>query len=113
MSETVKIKNTHLPECADCTRAYEKWCSFCEANMTCARKQYLESVAKAKIRISNVPVSGGTPSAQVGCSADVCETRIAVESAMKHRGQWEDTPRRPYPQNNGVTGVTTAGRNVP
>ena len=51
---------------------------------------------------ANVPVSGGTSSAQVGCSADFCETRIAVESATKHRGQWENTPRRPYPQNEKV-----------
>ena len=48
MSETVKVKNAHLPECADCTRSYEKWCSFFEADMTCDRKQYLEAVAKSK-----------------------------------------------------------------
>ena len=42
MSETTKTKNTHLPECADCTRTYEKWCSFFEARMTCDRKQYLQ-----------------------------------------------------------------------
>jgi hypothetical protein len=42
MSETVKVKNTHLPECADCVRSYEKWCSFLEARMTCDYKQYLQ-----------------------------------------------------------------------
>ena len=31
------------------------------------------------------------------CSADCCETRIAVEASIKHRGQWSGIPLRPYP----------------
>ena len=60
------------------------------------------AIMESRNKKPNVPVSGGTSSAQVGCSADFCETRIAVESATKHRGQWENTPRRPYPQNEKV-----------
>ena len=36
-------KNTHLPECDNCTRQYEKWCSYFEAKHTCDYKQYLEN----------------------------------------------------------------------
>jgi hypothetical protein len=35
-------KNKHLPECADCTRNREKWCSYFEAKQTCDYKQYLQ-----------------------------------------------------------------------
>jgi len=38
------------------------------------------------------------------CSVDVYETRTAVESVMKHRGQCEDVPCRPYPQNAELSG---------
>ena len=71
-----------------------------EATSAIRRYQAEWDAASTGFCTANAPVSGGTPSAQVGCSADVCETRIAVESAMKHRGQWEDTPRRHYPPNN-------------
>jgi hypothetical protein len=42
VSETTKVKNTHLPECSDCVRCYEKWCSYFEAKQTCDYKQYLQ-----------------------------------------------------------------------
>jgi len=38
------------------------------------------------------------------CSVDVYETRTAIESVTKHRGQWEDVPCRPYPQNAELSG---------
>lgn len=35
-------KNKHLPECADCVRSHEKWCSYFDAKQTCDYKQYLQ-----------------------------------------------------------------------
>jgi hypothetical protein len=56
VSATVKVKNTHLPECANCTRAYEKWCSFFEARMTCDRKQYLQQRREPFVDKPNTPI---------------------------------------------------------
>ena len=36
------VNNTHLPECSDCVRQHERFCSFFEARMTCDYKQYLQ-----------------------------------------------------------------------
>ena len=62
----------------------------------------LEVFAGVLIVTPNAPVSGaGFASAPVDCSADVYETRTAVESAMKC-GQWEDVPRRAFAQQGDV-----------
>ncbi len=41
------IPNTFFTECRDCTRRYEKYCSYFEARKTCDRKQYLASLTQA------------------------------------------------------------------
>jgi len=38
---TGETANTFFPECANCTRQYEKWCSYFESKQTCDYKQYL------------------------------------------------------------------------
>jgi hypothetical protein len=35
-------KNNHFPECANCTRSYETWCSYFEAKQTCDYKQFMQ-----------------------------------------------------------------------
>jgi len=34
--------NNYFQECANCTRKYEKWCSYFEARQTCDYRQYLQ-----------------------------------------------------------------------
>ncbi len=41
-SASVEVRNTYLTECADCTRGYERWCSYFHAKKTCDRVQYLK-----------------------------------------------------------------------
>jgi hypothetical protein len=35
-------KNSHFPECSNCSRSYETWCSYFEARQTCDYKQFMK-----------------------------------------------------------------------
>lgn len=97
-SETTKQPNNYFPECARCSREYEKWCSYFEAKQTCDFKQYLagkripfEHPSDAKLDALRRAVDGILPFLQVAIDTDAfypaTDFIAACETLEKARNQ--------------------------